>query len=171
MKKVVTSVSTNNHIWDISFCFPCRPLRAVNGKCPCEEEHKWTWEILDIMMAIQIEKNGKEKWNWKWTEVLNILMARPSPHRLYSITLTDLFLPLFVATEKETAPTSRMSFLSLDELRMWKSALLLIVFVSLGKFVKHDEIPPSSGRRFICCFCKRRRKTLSPVAALPLLCC
>lgn len=127
-----------------------------------EEEHKWTWKILDIMMAIQIEKNGKEKSNWKWTEVLKHLdMAEPYPHRLCSITLTDLlylFLFLFVATEKETAPTSRMSFISLDELRMWKSALLLIVFVSLGEFVKHDEIPPSSEARFICCFCTRREK-------------
>lgn len=61
-----------------------------------------------------------------------------------------------------------MNFLSLDELRMWKSAILLFVFVSLGKFVKHDEIRPHRpvhriavcSRRFMYCFCTPHTKSL-----------
>lgn len=95
-----------------------------------------------------------EKRNWKRTEILNILMAelKSSPHRLCSITFNRFFS--FSAAIKEISPsTNKMNFLSLDGSRMWISAILLLVFVSLGKFVKHDEIRPHRHSAF--CFSEK----------------
>lgn len=85
--------------------------------------------------------------NWKRTELLNILMETEShlPLRLCSIRdLTQNFFLLSFSLQdnrKGPHPQSKMNFLSLDDLQMWKSAIFLLVFVSLGKFVEQDETP------------------------------
>lgn len=99
------------------------------------------------------------------------------PLRLRRIrVLTQFFFALLVYSQdnhkKQNSPHPqfKMNFPSLDE-RMWKSAIFLLVFVSLGKFcgtwrnVRPHPAPftlcslLSFWARFMCCFCSNGKET------------